>query len=338
MTDSGTARERDAGPSTPSPRVTVVVATYNRPQLLRRCLTSLLFQSYPRELYRIVAVDDGSTDLDLRLVAEFQTAGVTFLLRPHEGICATKNAGIHAASTELCAFLDDDFIATPTWLEELLRRLDEQQLDGVSGRNLAANSTRLIPRYCAYRRLMSGPIRDASGTIVNATTGNACFRRDALTSVNGFNTDFTRHGVCFGADDVDITYRLLRMGYRLGECPLAVGYHHYRSTVAELVRQNFGYGRGIFFHCAVCDRAPEEVEIFTPTPRALASEALRFALQDLLTQARTGLGDGLRPSTILAYSALDSIRHIAYWTGIVSVYRKIRSGHFPGVHLPPGNR
>lgn len=99
----------DASPATPEgPLVSVVVPVYNGESYLGEALDSILAQSYrPLE---VIVVDDGSTD---GTEAVARSRPVRYLKREHEGVSASRNAGIAAAQGELIAFLDADDVFLP---------------------------------------------------------------------------------------------------------------------------------------------------------------------------------------------------------------------------------
>ena len=93
-------------------RVSVIIPTYNRAQLLPRAVASLLAQDWrPLE---IVIIDDGSDDetpeVIRRLNAQAADANVEFLSirQSNEGDASARNKGLHAASGDWIGFLDDD--------------------------------------------------------------------------------------------------------------------------------------------------------------------------------------------------------------------------------------
>jgi len=58
-TDTLRQREREASDY---PFVSVIIPTYNRREILKKCLSALLAQTYPHDRYEIIVIDDGSTD------------------------------------------------------------------------------------------------------------------------------------------------------------------------------------------------------------------------------------------------------------------------------------
>lgn len=106
-----------------APRVTVLLATYQRRELLRRCLAALEAQSYPRTLLQVVVVDNGSTDGSEALLAERAASGSVTVERFPESVLVTeaRNRGLTVATGEVVAFTDDDCRPGPEWVAELVR-------------------------------------------------------------------------------------------------------------------------------------------------------------------------------------------------------------------------
>src|SRR5690349_7715077 len=101
-------------------RVSVVVPTYKRPELLDRCLDALLGQCYEPSGYEIVVADDGANCETRRQVeCHAQRAacrGLTVRYLPVTGAhgpAAARNAGWRAARGEIIAFTDDDCVPDP---------------------------------------------------------------------------------------------------------------------------------------------------------------------------------------------------------------------------------
>src|ERR1043166_5591302 len=104
------------------PRISVVIPTFNRAQLLRSSLESLATQSLPVEQYEIVVVNDGSTDETVAVCQEFETrVDLRCQSIDNSGISAAKNLGLFMAVAPIVLFFDDDDLATPRLLEHHLR-------------------------------------------------------------------------------------------------------------------------------------------------------------------------------------------------------------------------
>ena len=101
--------------------VSVIVPSYNREKTIKRCLDSILNQSYPAS--EIIVVDDGSTDKTLDILNREYLTEVTVIKQEHKGSQAARNLGIQAAKGEYIAFLDSDDEWLPDKLEIQVREL-----------------------------------------------------------------------------------------------------------------------------------------------------------------------------------------------------------------------
>ncbi|HXJ72340.1 MAG TPA: glycosyltransferase, partial [Candidatus Dormibacteraeota bacterium] len=114
-----------------TPKVSVVVASYNGAGTLRTCLESLGRLNYPD--YEVILVDDGSTDHTPQIVEDFPKVKV--IRQPNLGLSAARNAGIAAAAGAVIAFTDSDCRADEDWLYYLVDELNRTGFAGVGGHN-----------------------------------------------------------------------------------------------------------------------------------------------------------------------------------------------------------
>jgi glycosyltransferase involved in cell wall biosynthesis len=98
------------------PAVSVIVPVHNAVQFLKTCLDSLHAQTYPRDSFEILVVDNNSTDGSDAVAAAYE--GVRLLREPKQGAYSARNCGVAAASGEILAFTDPDCEANPRWLEK----------------------------------------------------------------------------------------------------------------------------------------------------------------------------------------------------------------------------
>ena len=98
-----------------TPRVTVIIPTYNRAGCLREAVDSVLAQDF-RD-FELIVVDDGSTDDTPRLLQEYGEA-IRVFRQENRGVSAARNAGIAVSRGALIAFLDSDDL----WLQGKLAR------------------------------------------------------------------------------------------------------------------------------------------------------------------------------------------------------------------------
>jgi hypothetical protein len=102
---------------TRTPAISVVMPTHNRAALLPRAVASVQAQHYAD--WELVIVDDDSHDETPQVLASLADPRIRSLRIPHGGVCAARNAGLHAASGEVIAYLDDDNWMHPLWLKSV---------------------------------------------------------------------------------------------------------------------------------------------------------------------------------------------------------------------------
>lgn len=214
------------------PRVSVVVAAHNAAATLDGCLESLQRLRYPH--YDVTVVNDGSTDETGRIAARYPFRTIT---TPRRGVSAARNEGLRAATGEIIAYVDADAEADPDWLSYLAAAYAESGVSAVGGPNPVPPEDDWVAK-CVYRS-PGGPTQvmldDRHAEHIPGC--NMSFTKHALESIGGFDPIFTKAG-----DDVDICWRLLDRGHRIGFHPSAVVWHHRRASVRGYWRQQVGYG------------------------------------------------------------------------------------------------
>jgi len=93
-------------------KVSVIIPTYNRYELLKRALISVFAQTHqPKE---VIVVDDGSTDNTSQIKKDFPN--IIYIYQKNKGVSSARNTGIKASTCSYIAFLDSD----DEWLEDKL--------------------------------------------------------------------------------------------------------------------------------------------------------------------------------------------------------------------------
>jgi glycosyltransferase involved in cell wall biosynthesis len=209
-----------------APRVSVVIPTYRRPPLLKRCLDALRGQSLPATSFEVIVVDDGRTD-DTRLLVEQmadEAAGrggpVFRYLTPHDtrGPAAARNRGWRAARADIIAFTDDDTVPHADWLKAGLRAMASGAV-AASGRV----EVPLPPVVTDHARMTAG--LEHAGFV----TANCFVDRGALKRIGGFDERYTRAW----REDTDLYFALLRAYPQEGAvitAPAAVVQHPVREA------------------------------------------------------------------------------------------------------------
>jgi len=216
----------------------VVIPTYNRRERLRRCLTALFACRTEGLAVDVRVVDDGSTDGTEQLIAELsEGAPPTFRLFYHRqerlGPAEARNLGVRAADTDLVLFTDDDCLPEREWLRSLAQSDWAERAGSVSGKIVSPEGGNWVARYCRHVHYNEFPRRDRPPRVVPfANTANCAYLRSAFLELGGFEPLFSR----VGYEDVDLSRRLMLLGYRLTYQPEAVVEHHHRESPRSLYR------------------------------------------------------------------------------------------------------
>lgn len=221
-------------PTSPPPRMSVVICTYNGSGTLRECLEGVLKQHYPD--YEVVVVSDGSTDGSADIAREYE--GVLVIETENRGLSSARNTGMRTATGDIVAYLDDDAVPDPDWLKHLAATFASGAYAAAGGPNVLPPGSSAVAQCVA--NAPGGPthvlLSDREAEHVPGC--NMAIRKDALLEIGGFDPQFRVAG-----DDVDVCWRLLDSGRRIAFSPGAAVLHHRRRSVRAYLRQQRGYGK-----------------------------------------------------------------------------------------------
>jgi hypothetical protein len=127
------------------PRASVVVCTYNGQRHLAECLSALERLDYPS--YEVIVVDDGSTDATAAIAGEYR---VRLIRTKNHGLSAARNTGLHAATGDIIAYIDDDSYPDSEWLKRLAMTFLSSEYVGVGGPNIPPASDSGIAECVAH--------------------------------------------------------------------------------------------------------------------------------------------------------------------------------------------
>jgi glycosyltransferase involved in cell wall biosynthesis len=236
--------EKTAEHSTPF--VSVVVPVLNAPQLLRRCLEALLAQTYPRNRYEIIVVDNGSSD-ETPQVAESYPVTLLFE-RGAQSPYPARNRGIRQARGEIIALLDATCTPVAGWLEAGVRALQQEHADLVGGEvTFTFSPERTLGEM--VDAISNANVQASIKNIQATVTGNLFFRRAVVEAIGPF-PDTIRSG-----GDMIWTGRATRAGFRLVYSAEAQVFYPARK-LKPLLKKHYRIGRGTLTVWLNAKRAP----------------------------------------------------------------------------------
>ena len=273
-------------------KLTIVVPTYNRSEMLGRALRGLLNQTLPAKQYEIVIVDDGSTDSTPQVVAEIGAPEwrLRYFRQENRGPAAARNHGVREARGEIILFTGDDCIPDERLLEEHLRAHDAEGDIGVIG-HVAWHPELKVTAFMMF--LEEGVqfgfkrIEDPEDVPYWAFyTSNCSLHRRWLEMAGGFDEDF-KHAAW---EDIELAYRLSQRGFRIIYRPAALTYHLHAITLESYLQRQRVAGRAVVTFWRKHPELKEQLGILHATHptavkqlyEAMLSHAFSLGIRDAL--------------------------------------------------------
>ena len=228
--------------------VSLVINTYNRAKSLRVTLESMNWLRHPR--FEVIVVNGPSTDATAGVIKQFQDR-IRTAECPQANLSVSRNIGLAMASGEIVAFIDDDAVPEPDWLDELCKVYEDPSVGAVGGfiRNHTGFDFQCKVIACdrfgdsqsfesVAMALHSGAAEKGAGAalFLSPTGANSSFRRKALESIGGFDEEFA-----YFLEETDAALRLIDHGWKVAYAPCAEVHHKYAESHlrnADLIPRN----------------------------------------------------------------------------------------------------
>lgn len=214
-------------------KISVVIPAFNAGQTISQTIEALERQTYPRELFEIIVVDDGSTDNTAEIIRQYN---VKCIYQEKSGPAKARNTGWRQARSEFIYFTDADCIPQSTWIAELADDYSTDKIGAVGGSYGIANSRSLVAD-CIYQEIIER--HNKMEKYVRALGSyNLSVRRNVLEEVGGFNEEYKMAS----AEDNDLSYKILKKGYLLFFDNNAKVAHYHPQSLSRYLRTQFWHG------------------------------------------------------------------------------------------------
>ena len=213
--------------------VSLVIVSRDRPEGLRRLISSLRFQTHSD--FEVITV---SNYADRSLLKDLPGAeDVKWIHFDEANISAARNIGLSHAAGEVVAFCDDDAVPEPFWLERLTEPFSDPEI-GISG-GFVRGRNGIDFQWKATKSDLNGDdstltledevkaqIFDFDGSSFAKVQGTNCaFRRSALDAIGGFDEAYR-----FFMDETDVSLSLAKAGWKTAIVPLAEVQHGFEES------------------------------------------------------------------------------------------------------------
>ena len=223
------------------PPVSVLVPAYNEAPVIARTVAAALASEWPA--LEVIVVDDGSADGTAGVV-EQSFAGdprVRVLRQANAGKAAALNTAIAQARHEVLVAFDADTQVEPGAIALLARHFADPMVGAVAGNVKVGNRINALTVWQSIEYITSQNLDRRAYSLLNAVTvvpgAIGAWRRAAVHDVGGFVTDTL-------AEDMDLTFRLRRAGWRITADMDAVAWTEAPERFGPFLRQRFRWAYG----------------------------------------------------------------------------------------------
>lgn len=203
-----------------TPLVSIIIITYNRPYLLEHCLRRVFDQPYPRK--EVIVVDSSAGNESEQVVARYPEVISVRLRGQRNNMPLARNEGMASSKGDIIAFIDDDSMIYPTWLQAMVDAYKDETVGAVGGRitrkpepycDQDAGSPTLLVKPSGVSVAKDFDLVSEEVVEVDHLVGcNMSFRRKALQEVGDFDSTYTLTNY---REETDLLIRLKKAGWRI---------------------------------------------------------------------------------------------------------------------------
>ena len=239
----------------PAPKYSVVIPVYNRPEELEELLQSLAEQRFND--FDVIIVEDGSQRTSESVYEKFASRlAIRYFSKPNSGPGPSRNFGFEKAKGQYFVVFDSDCILPPEYFEAVEKFLELQPLDAWGGPDRGHKKFSPLQQAMAHTMssiLTTGGIRGGANHASRflPRSFNMGISKAVFEKTGGFAFDRL-------AEDIELSIRMKKTGFRVGLIPGAYVYHKRRTNLRDFFYQVQGFGRG---RARVGKVHPEEVKL-----------------------------------------------------------------------------
>lgn len=226
--------------------ISIQICTYNRKDILKKCLQALCGLNYSKEKFELILVDDGSEDGTSELIKSLKLSiNYNYIYQPNQGLAIARNQGIKAAQGQYILFIDDDIIADSELLNEHLCYHKKYKKSVVKG---------WVNHVEDLENIQKPHFTLADFSTAFFWTSNVSVEKKYLIQAGLFNESFRE----YGWEDLELGLRLKKIGLTSRFNKKAVVYHYKKrwnkEELAKMIKISQSKARTAFIFLKINPR------------------------------------------------------------------------------------
>lgn len=284
-----------------TPKYSVVIPVYNRPDEMEELLSSLAQQTFSD--FEVIVVEDGSSIQSQSVVEKYNDRlTIEYLVKTNTGPGPSRNAGFQKARGDYFVVFDSDCILPTTYFEAVEGFIRSTNVDAWGGPDRGHENFTFLQRAMAHTMssfFTTGGIRGGAKMVGNyqPRSFNMGISRSAFQLTGGFKFDRF-------AEDIELSIRMRQMGLTIAFIPDAYVFHKRRSTLIQFYHQVFNFGKG---RARIGAFHPGEVKWVHWFPTFFLLGLFSFALL-LFVNVQVAIAMGVAYSTYVCLVMFDGLR------------------------------
>lgn len=241
-------------------KLSVLICTYNRPELLKKCLASLI-DGTTEKPDQVVVVNGGDERAD-EVVARAQSKGqgvggqrfavsgqpssvvgsheieIKLIKTVNKNLAASRNVGLPHCTGDIVAMTDDDAEVFPDWVTQMKRvHAEHPEAGAVGGLVLGSATDTLVAKVAD---VITFPSWRAPQYVRTLPGVNISYQREVVERIGA------QDETLFRGEDVDYNWRVQKLGYQIYFDPQIKVHHFHRPTLKGFLNQHYMYGRAYY--------------------------------------------------------------------------------------------
>lgn len=228
--------------------ISIIIPNYNGEELLGKNLPKVLeaveyYQKKSSAGIEIIVVDDGSTDSSESVISNFQfkISNLKFIKNEKNlGFAPTVNHGVKEAKGEIIILLNTDVAPNRDFLEPLLSNFKDEKMFAVGCMDKSIEKSKIVLRGRGIGHFQRGFLIHERGEVNKSDTlwvsgGSGAFRKTIWDKLGGFNELYAP----FYWEDIDLSYRALKSGYKILFEPKSIVVHEHEKGIIKNTYSSF---------------------------------------------------------------------------------------------------